>query len=245
MISVTVLTKNSAKTLKKTLESLKTFPEVLLFDTGSTDETLEIAKSFSNVSVHCGEFKGFGPTHNQASSLAAHDWILSVDSDEQLTEALAQEILSTKLDPLCVYQVRRHNFLAGKRIKGCSGWDPDFVVRLYHRNHTAFDNAQVHEKIMCRDLKRVTFKHPLLHFPYLRISDFLSKMQSYSTLFADQHKETKRSSLGSALMHSWWAFIKSYVIKRGFICGKEGLIISLYNAHTTFYKYLKLAETQK
>ncbi len=242
MISVTILVKNSAATLKKTLESVAGFPDVLVYDTGSTDGTLEIAQEFPNVRIHHGEFIGFGPTHNLASSLAAHDWILSLDSDEQLTRELADEILNIKLDAACVYEIRRHNFFNGRRIKGCGGWDPDFVVRLYNRKATSFDNVQVHEKVLCGQLKKITLRHPMLHTPYLHIGDFLTKMQNYSTLFAQQHQNRKSASVGSALAHSWWAFFKSYLIKRGFLDGKEGLIISLYNAHTTFYKYLKLSE---
>lgn len=241
MISITVLTKNSAATLKKTLTSLSRFPEICVFDTGSTDETLQIAAEFPNVRIHQGIFSGFGPTHNQASNLAAYDWILSIDSDECLTPELAEEILTLSLDPSCVYEIRRHNFFNEKRIRGCSGWDPDFVIRLYHRKHARFNDAQVHERLLFPGLRKVRLKHPLLHTPYLRIEDFLSKMQNYSTLFARDKKNT-RVSLTSALLHSSWAFLKSYLFKRGFLSGREGLIISLYNSHTTFYKYLKLLE---
>lgn len=244
MISVTILIKNGAATLKKTLESVSAFPDVLLYDSGSTDQTLEIAQQFPNVRIHHGDFSGFGPTHNLASSLAANDWILSLDSDEQLSKELTEEILSTKLDLNAVYEIRRHNFFNGKRIKGCGGWDPDFVVRLYNRKATAFDQAQVHEKVLSANLKKVTLRHPMVHTPYLKIGDFLSKMQTYSTLFAEQHRSSKNASVGSALMHGWWAFLKSYLFKRGLLNGKEGLIISLYNGHTTFYKYLKLSEAK-
>jgi glycosyltransferase involved in cell wall biosynthesis len=242
MISVTVLTKNAEKSLGKTLKSLKDFPEVLVYDTGSSDKTVEIAKSFPNVRIHQGEFLGFGPTHNKASSLATHDWILSIDSDELMTDELAQEILQLKLEPTSVYEIRRMNFYNEKRIRGCSGWDPDYVVRLYHRKSTAFDNALVHEKVQISNLKKSRLQGVLLHTPYLKIEDFLAKMQNYSTLFAKQKRQDKNPSIASALAHSWWAFFKSYILKRGFLSGKEGLIISLYNGHTTLYKYLKLAE---
>ena len=241
MISVTILTKNSAATLKKCLSSVSGFSEVLVYDTGSTDTTLQIAKEFPNVRILSGFFDGFGTTHNRASALATHDWILSLDSDETLTPELAREILALKLHPNCAYEIQRHNFFNGKRIRSCSGWDPDFVVRLYERQKTAFTPAQVHEKVMTDGLKVVRLKSPLLHTPYLQISDFLAKMQNYSTLFA-QEKQNKKSTIGTALAHSFWAFFKSYILKRGFQDGREGLIISLYNGHTALYKYLKLAE---
>ena len=91
-------------------------------------------------------------------------------------------------------------------------------------------------------MRTFRLKNPMFHTPYRSIADFLSKMQIYSTLFATQHKEKKKSSLSSAIFHGFFAFIKSYILKRGFLGGKEGFIISFYNGECAFYKYLKLAE---
>lgn len=236
MISVTLLTKNSSATVKQTLESLRSFAEVCVYDTGSSDETLPIAKTFPNVVIHQGEFIGFGPTHNAASALARYDWILSIDSDEVLSLELIEEIHALSLDPSCVYQILRHNFFNGKRIKGCAGWYPDPVVRLYHRKKTHFSNDAVHEKIL--PLKICSLSSPLYHTPYRSIDDFLEKMQKYTHLYAAQNPD-KKSSFAKALLHSWYAFFKSYILKRGFLNGKEGYIISAYNGHTAFYKHLK------
>ncbi len=240
MITVTILTKNSAETLASTLDSVKEFPEVLVYDTGSSDRTVELAKQFSNVKVVEGPFEGFGPTHNKASSLASHDWILSIDSDEVLSPELSKEILQLELSLSTVYRIDRHNFFNQKWIRCCGGWYPDPVIRLYHRQKAQFSEAAVHEKILHADLKIESLSAPLLHTPYRSIEDFLHKMQLYSTLFAQQNRDKKKSSLKKALFHSMGAFFKSYFIKRGFLGGKEGFIISLYNGHTTFYKYLKL-----
>ena len=237
--------KNAAETLRHTLQSTLPFQEVLVLDTGSTDETLTIARSFPNVVIHEAPFSGFGPTHNLASELASHDWILSLDSDEVLSAPLVQELLSLSLDPGHVYALLRHNYFNGKRIKGCAGWHPDWVVRLYHRTATRFTNAAVHEKIITERLKEVKLSSPLLHTPYRKMEDFLAKMQTYSTLFAEQNRHHKGSTLWQAIYHSWFAFFKSYFLKRGFLGGKEGFIISLYNGHTTFYKYLKLMEARQ
>ena len=236
MISVTILTKNSSATLKKTLESVRSFPEVCLYDTGSTDQTELIAKEFPNVVVYQGEFIGFGPTHNAASALARHDWILSIDSDEVLSLELIQEIHGLELEPNCVYEILRHNFFNGKRIKGCAGWHPDPVIRLYHRKKTCFSNDAVHEKVL--PLKILSLSSPLYHIPYRSIEDFLDKMQKYTSLYAIQ-KADKKSSFAQALLHGWYAFFKSYILKRGFLNGKEGYIISAYNGHTAYYKHLK------
>jgi len=244
MISVTILTKNCGQTLSATLESLRDFPEVLLLDTGSTDNTLQVAKTFPNVTIHQKEFIGFGPTHNIATSLAKNDWILSIDSDEVLSEELIREIQALSLCKDTVYSLQRHNYYNGKHIRWCGGWHPDPVVRLYHRQHTRFSDDAVHEKVLTQGLKLKTLISPLFHTPYREMGDFLSKMQTYSTLFAQQHKGHKKASLFSAIYHSLYAFFKSYVLKRGFLGGKEGFIISVYNSHTTFYKYVKLWEAQ-
>lgn len=242
MITVTILTKNCQDTLAATLESVKDFAEVLLFDTGSTDSTLFIASKYPNVRVVEGMFSGFGPTHNQASSLATYDWILSLDSDEVLSSSLIEEIKNLRLDTSCVYQIQRKNYFNGKWIRWCGGWHPDWVVRLYHRHATHFTDASVHEHIMTDGLQVHSLHFPVLHTPYRQMSDFLAKMQMYSTLFAEQNQGKKSSSFFKAIYHGWFAFFKSYILKKGFLGGKEGFIISIYNGHTTFYKYLKLSE---
>lgn len=246
MISVTILTKNCRETLEATLNSLREFNEVLVFDSGSSDGTLEIAQQFSNVKIIQGQFIGFGPTHNVVASLASNDWILSIDSDEVLPPSLVKEILNLILnDSQCVYQIERKNYFNGKWIRWCGGWYPDPVVRLYHRHSTQFSQDAIHEKIITDHLRLIRLSSPLIHTPYRTMDDFLSKMQLYSSLFAEQNKGKKRSSLVKAIFHGWFAFIKSYIFKKGFLGGQEGFIISAYNGHTTFYKYLKLMERNR
>lgn len=244
MLTVTILTKNSQKYLKEVLCALEVFQEVLIYDTGSTDETLNIAKTFSNVKIYQSPFEGFGPTHNKASSCATYDWILSVDSDEVVTKELAEEIKALQLDPSCVYSMPRHNYYKGKWIKGC-GWYPDRQIRLYNRVRTKFTEEQVHEKIISENMQQVPLKSPLKHYSYASTSDFLNKMQHYSDLFAKQNKDSKRSSVSKAILHGFFAFFKSYFLKRGLLDGKQGFEISVYNGNTAFYKYLKLSEANK
>lgn len=243
-ITVTILTKNSQKYLEEVLSSLQNFDEVLICDTGSNDDTLAIAQQFSNVTFYQKPFLGFGPTHNLASSLARHDWILSVDSDEVVSQSLADEIGSLKLNRGFVYSFPRHNEYNGKWIRWC-GWHPDRQVRLYNRLDTHFTDALVHEAIDIKNLKNIPLYGSLKHYSYRNVSDFLHKMQSYSTLFAEQNKGKKNSSLAKAIGHGFFAFLKSYVIKKGFMGGQEGFEISFYNANTAFYKYLKLAEANR
>lgn len=243
MISVTILTKNSARHLRKVLHALCSFDEVLLYDTGSTDDTLLVAKEFTNTKIVEGKFLGFGETHNVASSLTRYDWILSIDSDEVLSPELVEEIQNLALDPQRVYSISRKNFYNQRWIRCCS-WYPDRQVKLYHRKMTQFCHAKVHERVFTDHLQIEPLHFPLSHFSYQNTSDFLAKMQSYSTLFAQQSKG-KPSSVKRATLHALSAFFKSYLLKRGFMGGAEGFIISIYNANTTFYKYLKLMEVNR
>lgn len=240
-ISVTILTKNSQQYLHEVLLALASFGEVLLYDTGSTDQTMIIAATFSNVRILQAPFVGFGPTHNLASAAAANDWILSIDSDEVVTPEMIEAIVNIKENPLIVYAFPRNNYFNGKFIKWC-GWYPDRQLRLYNRSKTCFSDAQVHESIITKNLSVITLNGPIVHYSYASISDFLSKMQAYSTLFAQQNKNKKSSSLSKAIGHGLFAFFKSYLIKRGFLGGYEGFVISAYNGHTAYYKYLKLYE---
>lgn len=244
MISVTILTKNSQNYLREVLEALRSFPEVVIYDTGSKDETLDIAKNFSNVTIYEAPFEGFGPSHNKASALAKYEWILSIDSDEIVTEEMAHEIWRGKLDPACVYSFPRHNWYNGKFIKWC-GWYPDRQIRLYHRSQTRFSDAQVHEAVITDGMKIVQMESPIKHYSYACMADFLTKMQTYSCLFAKQNVGKKHSSPLKAISHGCFAFFKSYILKKGILGGYEGFVISAYNAHTAFYKYIKLYEYNK
>lgn len=239
-ISVTILTKNSAKYLSQVFEALASFDEVLIYDNGSSDDTLSIAKCFPNVTVRQGPFTGFGPTHNVASDLAKHDWIFSIDSDEVATPELVQELATLALDSSSVYSVWRQNFYNGRWIRWC-GWYPDRQVKLYNRQKTRFSDAQVHEAVITDNMKVVELVAPVRHYPYENTADFLNKMQTYSALYAKQARG-KRSSVSKAVGHGVFAFFKSYILKRGFLGGREGFIISVYNGNTAFYKYLKLLE---
>ncbi len=240
-ISVTILTKNSQEHIEEIFSVLHGFDEVVVYDTGSTDSTLDIARKFKNVSLFQEEFVGFGPTHNQATSCAKNDWILSIDSDEVPTDEMIEELHGLSLDPQSVYSFPRYNYFNGKFIQWC-GWHPERVVRLYHRQQTCFSDDQVHEGVIRESMRLVPLNGVLKHYSYDSIGEFLSKMQLYSELFAKQNAGKKSSSIFKALSHGFFAFFKSYGLKRGFLGGYEGFVISLYNAHTAYYKYLKLFE---
>jgi glycosyltransferase involved in cell wall biosynthesis len=236
-----MLTKNAERTLKETLQMLEPFSEVILCDTGSTDRTLEIARSFGNVRVLQASLHGFGPLRNWVAQQASHDWILALDSDERLSEELSQELQAFQGTSDHVYAIEFHNYYRGKWIKGC-GWYPEQHVRLYHRGKTRFSHHRIHERVLTDGMHVAHLRYAIHHTPYLSVADFLQKMQHYSELFAEEYRGKRSSSFQKALIHGIGTFIKSYLWKRGFLLGQEGFMISLYQANTAFYKYMKLAE---
>lgn len=243
-ISVTILTRNSEKYISQVLEAVRDFGEVLIYDSGSQDQTMQIAASYSNTKIVEGDFKGFGPTHNKASKSARNDWILSIDSDEVVSKELIDEINHLALDSSTVYSISRKNIYRGKWITSC-GWSPDRQKKLYCRQKTRFTDAAVHESVISDGMKLIELKASIVHYPYETAEDFLRKMQSYSSLFAEQYKGKRKSSLGKAILRGAFTFLKCYLFQRGFLQGAEGFIISWYNANTTYFKYLKLAEKNK
>ena len=240
MISVCMLSKNSAATIANALASVSTFAEVILLDNNSTDDTLVIARQFPNVRIINHPFIGFGPLRNAAAAYAANDWILALDTDEELSSPLLAEIASLPLDPALTYSMPRHNCYNKKHIKGC-GWHPDRVVRLYYRKNARYSEDQVHESVLSPFTPR-QLQNPILHTPFRSTTQFLAKMEHYSTLFAEQYAGKKKGSPLKAILHSCFAFIRSYFLRMGWKLGAEGFIVSLYNSNSTFYKYIKLWE---
>jgi glycosyltransferase involved in cell wall biosynthesis len=242
-LSATLLTKNSERLLARVLDALHWCDEIVVLDTGSTDDTRAIASRYENVSLHRlpGPFPGFGLAHQYAVSLARHDWILSIDSDEVVTPELAAEIAALPLDRRTVYAMPFRNFFNGRHITTC-GWSPDRHERLFHRGETNFCASEVHERVQTRGLRVVTLRHDIDHYSYQRMEDFLRKMSAYSHLFAAQNAGRRHASPSVAVARSLWAFLKSYVLQRGALQGREGLVISAYKAQTVFWKYLLLEE---
>jgi len=243
-ISVVIIVKNGAKTIRWTLDSLKDFEEVVVFNNGSTDETESICKSFDNVKFIEGEFTGFGSTKNTAISYAKYDWILSLDCDEVLSKTLRYEIEKLSLDTQTVYRLRRDNYYAN-RVMRCCGWDNDYVYRLFNRNTTSFKEQLVHESLETKGLHSIKLREPIQHYPYENIDNLLLKVQRYSTLYALEHQGKKNPTVWGAFTRAWFAFIKHYFFQKGFLYGYEGVLISVTNANHVFYKYMKLIEVQR
>ncbi|MBP9841053.1 MAG: glycosyltransferase family 2 protein [Simkaniaceae bacterium] len=233
-ISVILLTKGDV--LKETWNSLKYFNEVVMINTGPP----LVQAPFPNTTLLHAPYEG-DLTRHQGIEKAKHDWILSIDSDEVLSPELIHEIDTLLLSRGTVYSIPFKNFFNGRFIRGC-GWYPDRHVRLFHRKDTAFEPVRIHSSVMTHQLNVKKLQNAILHYSYRSIGDFLQKMQLYSALYATEFEGKKKGSLSKAIFHGFFAFFKSYIIKRGFLDGKEGWIISAYQGHMAYYKYLKLME---
>lgn len=245
MISAVMIVKNGERYLERCLQSLAGFDEVVILDSGSTDGTLEIAARFPNVRVEQGEFVGFGPTKNRVAEMAKNDWILSIDSDEVLTPALAAEMLGLKADPNRVYRFARRSHYNGKFIRGC-GWYPDRILRMYNRQRTGFNDNRVHESVQVKSGMAIAdLKGEIEHYPYDSAASLVDKFQFYSTLFAEQNRGIRSSSPTKAVLHGLAAFVKGYILRRGIWDGYEGLNIALCQGLAAYFKYIKLYEANQ
>lgn len=236
-ISCVIIAKDAQRTIEDTLHSLKSFTEVILYLNNSTDKTKGIAQKFKNVNIIEGEFLGFGPTKNKACEYASNDWILSLDSDEILTQKLCNEIKTLDLsNQLRVFQIKRDNYFLGKKIK-YSGWGNDQLVRLFNKTIHNFNNNQVHEFIEFNaDTIIQKLKNSFKHNAVLDLNDFLFKIAKYSDLAA---KNKKTCSFALVLLNAQWSFLKTYIIQLGFLDGWRGFFIAFTNAYSKFFRYTK------
>jgi len=234
---VVIIAKDASDTIGTTLESLKKFSEVIVYINNSTDNTEQIAQSYLNVKVINGEFLGFGPTKNKAATFSSNDWILSLDSDEVLTDELTEELANLNLkDNNQVFILKRDNYFLRKKIK-YSGWGSDYLVRLYNRSSHSFNLKQVHEKIeINKDTHSIKLQNSFKHMAVTNINQFLEKIIKYSDLAA---KDAKTCSFSVVIMKSFFAFFKTYILQFGFLDGWMGFVIAVSNANGRFYRYTK------
>ena len=243
-ISAIVLSKNNDNTIRKTLQSLILFDDVVVYDNGSTDQTMDIAKEFTNVNLIEGEFKGFGWTKNNAVSFSKNDWVIIIDSDEVIDEILLNTLQTKILDKNTVYQLNFKAYYKDIQVKYC-GWNNQKIKRMYNKKITSYNMNDVHEDIISDNLNIELLNGNVEHYSYHTISQFIIKADHYSTLFAQNNIGKKGSSPSKAVLNGIYSFIKTYFFKRGFLDGYVGLIISFSHMVTNFYKYIKLYELNK
>lgn len=239
-LSVIVITRNESARLKACLESVAFAGELVVVDSGSTDDTVAIARSMGARVEQTTDWPGFGPQKNRALDMATGDWIFSIDADERVTPRLRASIeTAIAQGRFPAYSVGRRSSYCGQYMKH-SGWYPDRVVRLVRRGSGRFSDALVHEALRVQgEIGRL--EGDLLHESYADLDAVLDKVNRYSAAGArDLHSRGVTGSFGKALGHGLWAFLRTYVLKRGFLDGRLGLALAISNAETTYYRYLKL-----
>ena len=238
-LSVIIITKNEAHAIAKCLESVSWADEIIVLDSGSTDETVSICESYG-ARVQNADWPGFGIQKNRALALASCDWVLSLDADESVTPELRTEILVTIAHGTAeAYSFPRSSSYCGRYMRH-SGWWPDRVTRLFRRDRARFSEDLVHEKLLV-DGNTAELASPLIHDAFSNLEEVLEKIDRYSTAGALKMAENgKKSSLSKAILHGGWTFFRTYFLKAGFMDGREGFMLAVSNAEGAYYRYLKL-----
>lgn len=230
-LSIVIITKNEEKFISDAIKSALFADEVLILDSGSLDKTCEIAQNLGAI-VYSDEWQGFGPQKNKAIELAKNNWVFVLDSDERITEELKNEILDilkdTKKDG---YFVARLNNFFGKNIKTC-GLYPDYSIRLFDKTKARFNEVSVHESVQLKSNVGY-FRNHMIHLAYDNIEEFIQKQNRYSSL------NYKKKSILKAIINPYWTFFKLFILKKGFLDGWHGYVISKLYAQYTFWKYIK------
>ena len=260
ILSVVIITHNEEANIGRTLASVQPLVadgqgEIIIIDSGSTDRTVEIARSFGT-KVFVEEFRGYAAQKNSAIEKASGTWILSLDADEALSEDLPHEItlalgrqanlkIETPPDrPEFVdgFFVPRRNFFLGKWIKRGGFW-PDPKLRLFRRGKGRFEYRAVHEDVSLKG-RTGRLMHPLLHHSYPTLADYIDHMNRYSSLGAEMSvaKGRRGFSLFNIVLRPLATFIYNYFFRLGFLDGREGLLLHLYHAVYVSWKYSKAWE---
>ncbi len=239
MLSVIIITKNESLHIRRCLESVSWANEIIVFDSGSDDETVNICKEFTS-NVFITDWPGFGLQKQRALDKASQKWVLSIDADEEITSNLKEEILKAiSSDSFDGYQIPRLSSYCGREIKH-GGWWPDYIVRLFKRESGKFSPDLVHEQILIHG-SIGKLSNPIIHEAFINPEEVLNKINSYSSLGAQKlFNRGKKITLGGAITRALWTFLRTYIIKASCLDGCEGLMLAISNAEGTYYKYLKL-----
>ena len=244
-VSVIVITKNEARNIGAALDSVRWVDDIVVVDSGSTDDTVAIARRHTDrVVTHA--WNGYGAQKNFAAGLAAHDWVFSLDADERVSPALAREIQVLLRDEpaargYCVPRVTRY---LGRWIRS-TDWHPDFQLRLYDRRTARWNDRLVHESVAV-DGPVGRLRGELEHHAYRDVSHHLQTIDRYTTLAARQmQREGRRSGWVDLTARPLAAFLRNYLVRGGVRDGVRGLIISILNAGYVFLKFVKLWAFQR
>ncbi|WP_027880138.1 glycosyltransferase family 2 protein [Mesoflavibacter zeaxanthinifaciens] len=240
MISALAITYNEEKNVECYIKSLSFADEIIIVDSFSTDNTVNLAKQLG-AKVIQRKFDDFSTQKNYALSLANNDWVTFFDLDEIVTPELAEEITNTiKTDPKNeAFKVKRNFYFMGKRLK-YSGFQTDYVVRLFNKNNSKYNGKLVHEAIeTASTIKKL--KHKVDHYTYKSFDGYNLKLTKYSKLKAEElYNKNVRPNLYHFLFRPWYRFMHQYFLRLGFLDGKEGFIVSYLSGFMVFKRYIQL-----
>jgi glycosyltransferase involved in cell wall biosynthesis len=240
-ISLVVIAKNEARNIARCLDSVPFAKEKLVLDSGSTDQTVAIAKAHG-ARVVVEEWRGFYKQRVRATELATNDWVLFLDGDEALSPFLAHELeeLLASGPKAPAYALPRLSYHLGRWIRH-GGWYPDFQVRLFDRRRAKWQSGEIHERVVAPHIDRL--KNPIHHWVFTSLTDQIETNNRYSSLGALQlRKQGQRFGVCRLLFKSYFKFLETYLWKRGFLDGLPGFIIAVGAAYSMFLKYAKLWE---
>lgn len=239
-ISALAITLNEAEAIESFIESLWFADEIIIVDSHSTDNTLTRASKYEKVKTLTRSFDNFSDQKNFAIEQASHDWIVFFDPDEEISKALGEEIVATVKDPKANgYFVRREFHFMGKRIN-YSGLQNDWVIRLFHKDHGRYNGNLVHETLEVTE-PTAKLKTSVPHYTYKTFDEYTAKMHKYSALQAQMlYEKKKKPTLFHFLFRPWYRFWHQYLIRSGFMDGKEGFILAYVSAFSVFKRYVNL-----
>ena len=244
-VSVVIVTKNEEKNIREAIESIKKASEIVIVDAFSTDKTLDICRQYTD-KIYQSQWVGYAKQKQKAVELTECPWVFILDSDERFTDSLSREIeeVVKKNNIYSGYYVPRKNFFLGKWIRH-GGWWPDYTLRLFLKDKAKIEDRKVHEKVVVKG-KIGYLKNHLEHYTYRSISDFIKKMNIYSTLSAEELIE-KGANPGkiTLVVNPLFTFFKMFFLRVGFMDGIHGLILATLYSHYTFLKYSKVWEKNK
>ena len=243
-LSVAMIVKNESYHLAACLDSVKDWvDEIIILDSGSTDDTPIIAEKYGAKFYQNTNWPGFGKQRQLAQSYISSDYVLWLDADERITPTLKKSILEAiQADKdNVIYQLPRLSEVFGKKIYH-SGWYPDYVRRLYRTQTTRYNDNLVHESVIIPEgFNVISLKGDIEHITYTSLHQYLVKSANYAKAWAEQrHEQHKRTTLFQAVTHAIATFGKMYILKAGFLDGRHGFLLAVLSAHSTFIKYADL-----
>ncbi|WP_323121667.1 glycosyltransferase family 2 protein [Burkholderia alba] len=241
-LGVALIAHNAAARLAQCLAALSFADAIVVVDGGSSDDTVAIARAHGARVIVAPDWPGFGPQKNRALAALDTDWILSIDTDEIVSSELAGSIRAALAAPdAAVYALDRLSSFCGRWVHH-SGWYPDWVPRLFKRGAARFSDDLVHERLVFDGPAR-RLGGKLMHYSYEDFETVLRKLDAYSSAGARQRRAAgQRGGFGKAVGRGAWAFVRTYLLRRGFLDGRAGFMIAVFNAETVYYRFLKLGE---